>query len=63
MDKKSIQLELDKAKQRFQEVYGGEVVVYAAPPAPERKAWKRKPSLLDLAYQEELRKAEEAKHK
>ncbi|EMA4529615.1 hypothetical protein AO946_26110 [Pseudomonas aeruginosa] len=59
MDKKELREQLERDTKRFTEVYGGEVVKYAAPPKPERKPWKRRPSLRDLAYAEELRKAED----
>ncbi|WP_213664251.1 hypothetical protein [Stutzerimonas stutzeri] len=37
---------------------GGEVVLYAAEIEPSRKPWKKKPSLLDEAFQRELEKSE-----
>lgn len=61
MDKSALREQLERAARRFTEIYGGEVVTYAASPKPERKAWKRKPSLRDLAYAEELRKVEQSK--
>ncbi|KFJ91912.1 hypothetical protein [Pseudomonas aeruginosa] len=61
MDKSALREQLERDAKRFTEVYGGEVVTYAAAPKPERKAWKRKPSLRDLAYAEELRKVEQSK--
>jgi hypothetical protein len=39
-------------------VYGGEVVTYAAKPEPDRKQWRKRPSLLDEAFQEEVKKEE-----
>lgn len=48
--------ELERQTQRFQQIYGGEVVTYAAQPTPERKPWKKKASLLDEAYRQELEK-------
>lgn len=47
-----------RQKQRFEEVYGGEVVTYAAQPEPDRKPWEKRPSLLDEAFEEEIRKEE-----
>lgn len=61
MDKATLQKQLERDAKRFTEIYGGEVVTYAATPKPERKAWKRKPSLRDLAHTEELRKIEQQK--
>lgn len=58
MTKDELRAELERQKQRFQTVYGGEVVTYAAQPGPERKPWKKRPSLLDEAFQEEVRKEE-----
>jgi len=56
MSKDELRAELERQKQRFETVYGGEVVTYAAQPEPERKPWKKRPSLLDEAFQEEIRK-------
>lgn len=56
MTKDELRAELERQKQRFEEVYGGEVVTYAAQPEPERKPWRKRPSLLDEAFAEEIRK-------
>ncbi|MBF8164296.1 hypothetical protein KCX70_23055 (plasmid) [Stutzerimonas stutzeri] len=56
MTKDELRAELERQKQRFEAVYGGEVVTYAPQPEPERKPWRKRPSLLDEAFQEELRK-------
>lgn len=37
---------------------GGEVVLYAAQIESNKKPWKKKPSLLDEAFQHELEKSE-----
>ena len=58
MTKDELRAELERQKQRFEEVYGGEVVTYAAQPDPDRKPWRKRPSLLDEAFQEEVRKEE-----
>lgn len=58
MTKDELRAELERQKQRFQEVYGGEIVTYAAQPEPARKPWRKRPSLLDEAFQEEVRKEE-----
>lgn len=56
--KDELQSQLDDAKRRFSEVYGGEVTTYAATPKPDRKAWKRKPTWQELAYKKALEEAE-----
>lgn len=58
MTKDELRAELERQKQRFEEVYGGEVVIYAAQPDPDRKPWRKRPSLLDEAFTEEVRKEE-----
>ena len=58
MTKDELRAELERQKQRFETVYGGEVVTYAAQPEPDRKPWRKRPSLLDEAFQEEVRKEE-----
>jgi hypothetical protein len=56
--KDELRAEIERQARRYQEVYGGEVTVYAAQPEPERKPWKKRISLLDEAFQNELTKAE-----
>ena len=58
MTKDELRAEPERQKQRFEAVYGGEVLTYAAQPAPDRKPWRKRPSLLDEAFQEEIRKEE-----
>lgn len=58
MTKDELRDELERQKQRFEKVYGGEVVTYAAQPDPDRKPWRKRPSLLDEAFAEEIRKEE-----
>lgn len=58
MTKDELRVELERRKQQYEEVYGGEVVTYAAQPEPDRKPWKKRPSLLDEAFAEEIRKEE-----
>lgn len=58
MTKDELRAELERQKQRFEEVYGGEIVTYAAQPEPDRKPWRKRPSLLDEAFAEEIRKEE-----
>lgn len=58
MTKDELRAELERQKQQFEEVYGGEVVTYAAQTEPDRKPWRKRPSLLDEAFQEEVKKEE-----
>lgn len=50
--------ELERQMARFKTVYGGEVVTYAAQPAPERKPWRKRKSLLDEAFDKVVEEAE-----
>lgn len=56
MTKDELRAELERQSKRFEDIYGGEVVTYAAQPEPDRKRWKKRPSLLDQAFQDEIRK-------
>jgi hypothetical protein len=56
--KDELRAELERQEQRFKDVYGGEITTYAAQPEPERKPWRKKASLLDQAFQQELQKME-----
>ncbi|MCY1312165.1 hypothetical protein D9M70_625600 [compost metagenome] len=58
MTKDELRAELERQAQRYKEVYGGEVTTYAAQRDPERKAWRKKPSLLDKSFERELEKIE-----
>ncbi|MBB3104066.1 hypothetical protein [Azomonas macrocytogenes] len=58
MTKEELRRELERQAQHFQNTSGGEITTYAAQPEPERKPWKKKPSLLDEAFQQELQKIE-----
>nr|WP_244963899.1 hypothetical protein [Stutzerimonas nitrititolerans] len=49
---------MERQANRFKNIYGGEVITYAAQPDPERKPWRKKPSILDQAFQQELEKIE-----
>nr|WP_230412458.1 MULTISPECIES: hypothetical protein [Pseudomonas] len=51
--------ELERQEQRYKDVYGGEITTYAAQPEPERKPWRKRASLLDQAFKQELQKMEE----
>ena len=56
--KDELRAELERQAQRYKDVYGGEVTTYAAQRDPERKAWRKKPSLLDKSFEKELEKIE-----
>lgn len=59
--KDELRAELERQAQRYKDVYGGEVVTYAAQPDPERRPWRKKASLLDQAFQQEIEKIEKAR--
>ncbi len=61
MTKDELRAELERQKQRYETVYGGEVVTYAAQSDPDRKPWLKRLSLLDEAFQEEVRKGSSQK--
>ena len=57
--KDELRAELERQEQRYKEVYGGAVTTYAAQPEPERKAWRKRPTVQDQVFQQELKKMEE----
>jgi hypothetical protein len=57
--KDELRAELERQEQRYKEVYGGEITTYAAQPEPERKPWRKRASLLDQAFKQELQKMED----
>ncbi len=59
MTKDELRAELERQEQRYKEVYGGAVTTYAAQPEPERKPWRKRASLLDQAFKQELQKMEQ----
>ncbi|POP75048.1 hypothetical protein [Pseudomonas syringae] len=59
MTKDELRSELERQEQRYKDVYGGEITTYAAQPEPERKPWRKRASLLDQAFKQELQKMEE----
>ncbi|TWH63974.1 hypothetical protein LX59_02938 [Azomonas agilis] len=63
MTKDELRNELERQAQRYQNLYGGDVTLYAAQPDPERKPWRKRASLLDKAFQKELEKIEKEKEK
>ncbi|CAG8866627.1 hypothetical protein PS627_02023 [Pseudomonas fluorescens] len=56
--KDELRAELERQEQRYKEVYGGEVTTYAAQPEPERKPWRKRASVRDQAFAQELEKIE-----
>lgn len=56
--KDELRAELERQAQRYKDVYGGEVITYAAQPDPERKPWRKRASLLDQAFDKEIEKIE-----
>ncbi|MGY2291719.1 hypothetical protein ACW9H6_18265 [Pseudomonas sp. SDO528_S397] len=59
MTKDELRAELERQEQRYKDVYGGEITTYAAQPEPERKPWRKRASLLDRAFAEEIHKIEQ----
>lgn len=57
MTKDELRAELERQEQRYKDVYGGEVTTYAAQPEPERKPWRKRASLLDQAFAQEIQKS------
>ncbi|MGK9065489.1 hypothetical protein [Stutzerimonas chloritidismutans] len=58
MTKDELRAELERQATRFQAIYGGEITTYAAQPEPERKRWRKKPTVQDQVFQQELEKME-----
>nr|WP_194718460.1 hypothetical protein [Pseudomonas typographi] len=56
--KEELRVELERQEKRFKDVYGGEVTTYAAQPEPERKPWRKRATVQDKAFAEELQKLE-----
>ena len=61
--KDELRAELERQAQRYKDVYGGEVITYAAQPDPDRKPWRKKPSLLDQAFEKESENIEKERQK
>ena len=59
MTKDELRADLERMEQRYKDVYGGEITTYAAQPEPERKPWRKRASLLDQAFKQELQKMEQ----
>ena len=58
MTKDELRAELERQAERYKEVYGGEVTTYAAQPEPERKPWRKRATVQDQAFCQELEKME-----
>ncbi|MFV3405651.1 MULTISPECIES: hypothetical protein [Pseudomonas] len=58
MTKEELRAELERQAERYKEVYGGEVTTYAAQPDPERKPWRKRATVHDQAFAQELEKME-----
>ena len=56
MTKEQLRAELERQAQRYKDVHAGKVVTYAAQPDPKHKPWRKRPSLLDQAFSQELEK-------
>ncbi|MDH4570474.1 hypothetical protein E8E95_27670 [Pseudomonas sp. BN414] len=56
MTKEQLRAELELQARSFVERDGGEVVLYAAQRKPDRQPWRKKPSVLDEAFQAEVQK-------
>jgi len=56
--KEELRAELERQAERYKDVYGGEVTTYAAQPDPERKPWRKRASILDQAFAQEIEKIE-----
>ena len=56
MTKDELRAELERQAERYKEVYGGEVTTYAAQPEPERKPWRKRATVQDQAFSQELEK-------
>jgi hypothetical protein len=56
--KDELRAELERQAERYKEVYGGEVTTYAAQPEPERKPWRKRATVQDQAFNQELEKME-----
>ena len=56
--KDELRAELERQADRYKEVYGGEVTTYAAQPEPERKPWRKRATVQDQAFSQELEKME-----
>ena len=63
MTKDELRAELERQKERFENIYGGEVTLYAAQPDPEKKPWRKRRTVQDQAFDREVQKIEEQRQK
>lgn len=56
--KEELRAELERQAERYKEVYGGEVTTYAAQSEPERKPWRKRATVQDQVFAQELEKME-----
>lgn len=56
--KEELRAELERQAERYKDVYGGEVTTYAAQPEPERKPWRKRATVQDQVFAQELEKME-----
>nr|WP_245362617.1 hypothetical protein [Pseudomonas sp. BP8] len=56
--KDELRAELERQAERYKDVYGGEVTTYAAQPEPERKPWRKRATVQDQVFAQELEKME-----
>ncbi|RQD11216.1 hypothetical protein IPC346_14815 [Pseudomonas aeruginosa] len=61
--KDELRAALAREEQRYKDVYGGEVTLYAAQPEPDRKPWRKRPTVQEQAFDRELQKIEEERLK
>jgi len=61
--KDQLRAELERQAQRYENLYGGEIVTYAAQPKPDRKPWKKRPTVQDEVFASEVRKIADLKAK
>nr|WP_290467348.1 hypothetical protein [Pseudomonas fluorescens] len=58
MTKEELRQQLQEQFEQHVQANPGAVTLYAAEPDPETKPWKRKPSLLDQAFAQDLAEIE-----
>lgn len=63
LNKEQLRAELERQAKRYQDIYDGEVVTYAAQPDPERKPWRKRPTVQDQAFDKELERIAKEKLK
>jgi len=56
--KDELRAELERQADRYKDVYGGEVTTYAAQSEPERKPWRKRSTVQDQVFAQELEKME-----